>query len=942
MGLKAWCSLVVFALVSVKLGAQTLSPDKKWWTTNGRVNAIVQDTALNIAYVAGRFDVIAPAIRYGARLDAISGEADTAMAQPNNIVRATVADPDGGFFIAGDFTMVGDQPRYFVAHFDSAGVLTPWAPRVDGPVTALALRNDSLFIGGSFGSVNGEARHGLALIDASTGISPAWSNGVTGDISSISLNAQRLYVSGNTSLIDFNEPDQIIAFDIPTGNRLSWHASITGRFRNVAANDQAVIAISGEYAYVFDGTTGNLNYSKHTTLGIGEFLACLLLRGDTVFIGGAMDYFGNSPTTGTVGMQVSTGTVFPATPTNGIGTFPDYALAIEGDTLYCGGTFYSVGYETSPKRARISAFSISTGEILEWKPASGGAIFSLASKNGQVYAGGNFSCIGGYAQENIAALDMNTGRAIPNWSPLTTWPSLSGDEVTAMVLGEDHRLTVSDTYYNSGELVSLDPPPALTRSAWNPAHLLPDITSLALKGDTLFVGGRSELADSLVRPNLQALSAVDFGATAFNWHPNIRGTVSSLLISDSTLYVGGSFDAVNHTPRSNLAAVHTNSGALLPWAPEPDGPVNALYYQNGLVYLGGDFSYVGATPHHDLARVVASSGVVSTWSPEIDTTIYAIAVHGNRVFAIGGTYHGASPLADRMVMLDAADAQSTFDISSVPSLIQGRATALCITPNSVLVGASSTSAIVNEYYPTELSAFKLSTCDQDPTSLSIPGSPCDDGDTLTTGEVWGADCTCGVMAPDCLGIPGGSESNGTPCNDANDHTVNDTWSVDCICIGTIQDCMGILNGTALPGTPCDDGDQFTINDEWTEDCVCLGQQVDCLGVLGGSALPGILCDDGDSLTLHDVWNTNCECVGLYHVGIDEITEHAQLRAWPIPNAGNMLFLSAPVSGLIMDNSGRVVRSFFRTSGIDIQSLESGVYVLRTNSGEILRFIRYRQ
>ncbi len=90
-----------------------------------------------------------------------------------------------------------------------------------------------------------------------------------------------------------------------------------------------------------------------------------------------------------------------------------------------------------------------------------------------------------------------------------------------------------------------------------------------------------------------------------------------------------------------------------------------------------------------------------------------------------------------------------------------------------------------------------------------------------------------TLQSDCLGVPGGGALPGTPCDDGNSDTSNDVFDATCNCLG--EDCLGTVGGSALPGTPCDDGDPDTANDTWQTGCVCTGS----VGVAEAGA-PGAL------------------------------------------------------------------------------------------------------
>jgi|GEM_PF-1217316 len=64
-----------------------------------------------------------------------------------------------------------------------------------------------------------------------------------------------------------------------------------------------------------------------------------------------------------------------------------------------------------------------------------------------------------------------------------------------------------------------------------------------------------------------------------------------------------------------------------------------------------------------------------------------------------------------------------------------------------------------------------------------------------------------------------------------------------------------------------------------------------------------------------------------------------LRAWPVPAAGDQLFLDQVVDATIHDMSGRVVATVTRNNVVDIAGLVNGTYVLRTLDGLALRFVK---
>jgi len=73
-------------------------------------------------------------------------------------------------------------------------------------------------------------------------------------------------------------------------------------------------------------------------------------------------------------------------------------------------------------------------------------------------------------------------------------------------------------------------------------------------------------------------------------------------------------------------------------------------------------------------------------------------------------------------------------------------------------------------------------------------------------------------------------------------------------------------------------------------------------------------------------------------GIADRDGHGPLRAWPVP-ATTILNLDRPVTGIVLDLQGRVAGNVSRTSAVDVGHLVPGVYLLRAERGEVLRFVK---
>jgi hypothetical protein len=146
--------------------------------------------------------------------------------------------------------------------------------------------------------------------------------------------------------------------------------------------------------------------------------------------------------------------------------------------------------------------------------------------------------------------------------------------------------------------------------------------------------------------------------------PGFDGMVYATAYAGTTLYVGGDFSNAivgnKRYPRARLAAINTETGALLPWAPTADATVRALSVDPdlGTVYAGGSFATVDGQPRTALAALDPTTGDLGLFNHAIQGTVRALAAGSGRVFAAG-----------RMTALDGQAAANVVAFTSATGLV---------------------------------------------------------------------------------------------------------------------------------------------------------------------------------------------------------------------------------------------------------------------------------
>jgi hypothetical protein len=89
-------------------------------------------------------------------------------------------------------------------------------------VFALAVHGGTVFAGGSFISIGGQAREYVAALDRTTGLATAWNANIFGDIYALAVGHGVLYAGGDLAAVNGAQLDGMAALDLETGVATSW------------------------------------------------------------------------------------------------------------------------------------------------------------------------------------------------------------------------------------------------------------------------------------------------------------------------------------------------------------------------------------------------------------------------------------------------------------------------------------------------------------------------------------------------------------------------------------------------------------------------------------------------------------------------------------------------------------------------------------------------
>lgn len=668
------------------------TPDAVSYVTDGPVYAI--ERAAGRTYIGGQFEHIGKRSGHGAALS--TADAGVVGKQPGSSgfpevsggpLRAVVSDGNGGWYIGGEFTHVGGQPRAGLAHVLSGGAIDSWNPNPDDKVRALAIGTTTspaaaaLYVGGDFTHIGGESGFGrLAAFPlnsgnhASVGSTPIadWKPEANASVRALDAveiqdmnggsgpeDMAMVIAGGNfTDLGGVSSADALAAIWGPGAKNDAGEPPdplVEGDFFSSSAVVHAVAAgpvtADGTNAWVPIYAGGSFTSPKQRL--VAEQLQIGLADADGS--GTTINEYSNWTPVG-----------------SDIGIVRSLDLSLNGTVVYLGGAFEgNVGQGTTAANrislaavtaipedeidTRTCAAAVCSADLVAGFDAglAGGAVIdALSASSGTVFAGGIFDSIGGQPRNGLAALS-NTGAATA-WNPrpaggpthvLATQGSTvyAGGQFNALGASKIEGLAAigSDGSLDTG----FAPGPDLSGSD------LGRVESLAFDGTSLYVGGQF---DNLGKGTLVALDPAS-GNVRTDFQPNVtdqvrpsRPSVFTIEPTGSKLYIGGSFTHVDGQKRWGLAELGTSGsstpGQLTSWNPSaggepnrPNGPAQIQDIESSCetVYAAGNFTKIGATVRNRIAALDPQSGAATPWNPDADATVRSLAVLGDNVIAAG-------------------------------------------------------------------------------------------------------------------------------------------------------------------------------------------------------------------------------------------------------------------------------------------------------------------
>lgn len=559
-------------------------------------------------------------------------------------------------------------------------IFDPFAPDTDGPVRTIVVQTDGkIIIGGTFTTVNGQARGNLARLNPDGTLDVSFNPQVNNDVNAMILQQDGKIIIGGTFTYIGVTAKQRIA-------RLNSDGTIDNSFIASASHSVTALALQPNGMILMGGRFENYG---------GAALVRLLPDG-------AQDTFFISPS-----MSLNTPPVISS-----IVVLKDEKILVAGD-FDAGSNRYVSLMRLNPDGSADETFKSDRTGSIPYINIQGAVSAVVELPDRKILLAGTVTAINGQAKSRVARL-LADGTPDNTFTPDVNGmvSTLSRQPNGQILIGGDFT-TVNGVIRNRLARLNAD---GTLDNAFNPeANNTVLTTNLQINGK-LYVGGSFSAVGGQTRNRIARLN---FDVKTFSVTPSATAGGSISPNSVQTLYQGA-IHTFTMTPVSGyyLASVSGSCGGYIDGTtyttdpinadcsvianfaqgaplldglnPDANNQVNAIVVQtDGKVIVGGSFTSFGGQTRNRLARLNADGTLDSTFNPNADGSIYALALQPDGKILVGGYFNSIAGQNRNLIVRLNND--GSLDSSFAPFAVPGVVYAIALQSNGmILVGGDFT------------------------------------------------------------------------------------------------------------------------------------------------------------------------------------------------------------------------------------------------------------
>ena len=637
---------------------------------NGLINAIVVQPDGKVL-IGGDFTTLAPnggptvTRNHIARLN-LDGTLDAAFnPNANDKVRTIALQSDGKILVGGDFSganSIGGQPRNRIARLDPiTGLADSFNPNANNSVRAIAVQTDGkILAGGEFfgaNSIGGQTRNEIARLDATTGLADSFNPNASGIILALALQLDgKILVGGffnGANSIGGQTRNYIARLDPTTGLADSWNPNASSFVFALAVQADGKILAGGFFGSIggqtrnliarLDATTGSADSFNPNANGTVTVIA--VQPDGRILAGGGFSNIGGQTRNNIARLDPSTGLADSFNPTAN-SNVSAIAVQPDGKILAAGGfTTLSPNGGTAVMRNRIARVETDGRLDQTLNPNIGGTqrvvVATAVQPDGKILIGGFFFTVSGSDRHNIARLNTDGTLEDPTFN--------ASDEVRTIVVQADGKILVGGDFQSIAgvtrnhiaRLFGGVPSPGYADSFDPNANNFVIALAEQVDDGKIVVGGLFSGFNSIggqPRNGIARLDPTTGAADSFDPAPN-NVVYSTAIQPDGKILVGGDFTSIGGQMRNHIARLDPTTGAADSFDPAANNRVFLIAIQpDGRILVGGIFSSIGGQTRNFIARLDATTGAADSFNANANDFVESIVVQADGKILVAGGF----------------------------------------------------------------------------------------------------------------------------------------------------------------------------------------------------------------------------------------------------------------------------------------------------------------
>ena len=551
-------------------------------------------------------------------------------------VHALALQPDGRVLVAGEFSSLDGAPRNGIARLNADGSVDPgFNPplEADGLGFCLAIQPDGkVFVGGSFGAVNGVPRNNLARLNADGSLDAGFDPGaaLNSRVYCVALQTDGKVVMGGDLVTDAGTALGVIVRFMPDGSIDSGFDPGTGAqgpVHSLALQPDGKVLVGGWFTSINGvsrrniarlGSTGAVDSGFGPgTQSLGAVLALGVQSDGKVLVGGRALNGVRRFIVARVSPDGSLDESFQPW-SDGQGGFPVVgAIALQPDgKALVGGALGNINGGVARFLARLNPDASLDESHFNTGSGPNNPVSALGLQpDGKVLVGGLFTSIDGVSRNRIARLNSD-GSVDLGFDPGTGADS----QLSFLALQPDGKVLVCGYFttingVSRNRIARMNPDGSLDASFDPGTGANAAVHSLALQPNgKILVGGSFTSMDGVPRNRIARLNSDGSLDTGFDPGTGANAGVNSVVRQpDGKILLVGDFTSVNGISRNRIARLDADgtvdssfevgtgaSSSVWTCALQPDGKV----------LVGGQFNSVNGLVRQNIARL--SNGAIDT------------------------------------------------------------------------------------------------------------------------------------------------------------------------------------------------------------------------------------------------------------------------------------------------------------------------------------------